>query len=164
MALEGAVIPIHAGDATVGRVVGLGVTLHGGIMLSRVIGAGLLVTYAPGDGDPRTADPELTYYGLVLEAQTPRSDGRGAALFVEGGIGRMHVDDVSDSSLCRPPACFAEGGPDLSPGSHTTGIAGLGLDVALSPAAFIRTGLRFFVPRFPSQAGLVLSLGFGVAW
>jgi len=162
--LEGSYVPIYEGDVTVGPLSAYGVTARAGVWVTPRGRVDAFLTHAPGDDDLSTALPKLTYYGVLAGTSNLRLPGSGFSIFLEGGYGWMRVDHVPDLSGCRPPECFAEGGPGLREGTEGSVLLGAGAEAKLSEIMHARAGGRWHVSRPPSEAGLSLELGLGIQW
>lgn len=162
--LEGSYVRIYEGDVTVGALSAYGVTARAGVWVTPRGRVDVFLTHAPGDNDLSTALPKLTYYGVLVGTSNLRLPGSGFSLFFEGGYGWMRVDDVADLSGCRPPECFAEGGPGLRAGAEGSFLLGAGAEAKLSRYLNARGGGRWHVRQPPFEAGLSLELGLGIQW
>ena len=162
--VEGSYVPVYEGDATVGSLSAFGVTARAGVWVAPKVRADAFLTHAPGDDDLSTALPKLTYYGVLVGSSNLGMPGSGLTLFLEGGYGWMRVDHVADLSGCRPPECFAEGGPQLREGTEGSVLLGAGAEAKLSESVYAIAGGRWHVSQHPSEAGLSLELGLGIQW
>lgn len=159
-ALGGAVTRVYEGDATVGEITSLGLSAAASVRMRERLGLEVYFTRASLGA---RVEGTLSYYGAVLDALGPPIRGSGTALYLQGGVGWLRVDDVLDPDTCQPP-CFAEGGPGFQEGTSASPVVGLGVEIGLSPSAFLRTGGRWHVTRSLLNAGLLFGLEVGLRW
>ena len=163
LSAQASVVPLYGGDATVGRMTGVGPTVR--------IGAKLVdqmpfveASYSFLGGNGATGKPRVQFFSVQVGRWFSRRPTRPSA-FLGGGLG---ITNYSAGGIagCVPPQCVAQGGGADFISRSVTGLVGdAGLALPVVSGMALRGDFRVHVPmERPTVQGASGKLRFELAF
>lgn len=144
LSAQASVVPLFGGDASVGRMTGIGTTL--------LVGAKLIdqmpyveASYSFLPGSATTGKPRVQFFS-VMAGRWFGSKPRRPSAFLGGGLGLTNYSLPGGDGACVPPECFLEAGPNFSSRSVTNLVGDAGVSLPLVTGIALRVDGRMHLP------------------